>query len=63
MSKTDARMPNLDKYRYEVSYRFVPEGYVVVKRNLNSGNVVELLASGLKRDAAEGFIKILGESE
>lgn len=58
---TDPRMPNLDRYGYEVRYSFNPKGYEVVKRNFNSGNVVEVIASGLKRDAAEGFIKILGE--
>ena len=61
---TDARMPSLvDRYGYEVRYSFNPNGYEVVKRNLNSGNVVEVIASGLKRDAAEGFIKILGETK
>lgn len=55
-------MPNLDRYGYEVRYSFNPKGYEVVKRNFNSGNVVEVVASGLKRDAAEGFIKILKEN-
>jgi len=32
-----------------------------VKRNLTNQRVEEVIASGLKRDAAEGFIKILGE--
>ena len=59
---TDPRMPNLDRYGYEVRYSFNPKGYEVVKRNFNSGNVVEVVASGLKRDAAEGFIKILKEN-
>jgi len=58
----DPRMPNLDSYRYEVSYRFVPEGYVVVKRNLVHQDVVEVLASGLTKEAAEGFIKLLKEN-
>lgn len=52
----------ITEYRYEVSYRFIPKGYVVVKRNLVSQKVEEVIASGLKRDAAEGFIKILKES-
>ena len=58
----DPRVPNLDRYGYEIRYSFNPKGYEVVKRNLNSGNVVEVVASGLKRDAAEGFIKILEEN-
>ena len=53
----------ITEYRYEMRYRFIPLGYEVVKRNLVSNKVEEVVASGLKRDAAEGFIKILGESE
>ena len=49
------------EYRYEMRYRFRPLGYEVVKRNLINQKVEEVIASGLKRDAAEGFIKILGE--
>ena len=58
----DPRMPKFDRYRYEMRYRFRPLGYEVVKRNLVSQKVEEVVASGLKRDAAEGFIKILKES-
>ena len=49
-------------YRYEVRYSFNPKGYEVVKKNIFMNEVVEVLASGLKRDAAEGFIKILKEN-
>ena len=49
------------EYQYEMRYRFRPLGYEVVKRNLVNQRVEEVIASGLKRDAAEGFIKILGE--
>ena len=51
----------LTEYQYEMRYRFRPLGYEVVKRNLVNQRVEEVIASGLKRDAAEGFIKILGE--
>ena len=50
-----------DTYGYEVSWWLSPEGYGVVKRNLCSGNVVELLVSGLTLEVAEGFIKLLKE--
>jgi hypothetical protein len=52
----------LTEYRYEVRYRFRPLGYEVVKRNLTNQKIEEVIASGLKRDAAEGFIKILKEN-
>ena len=54
-------MPKPDTYGYEVSWWFSPEGFAVVKRNLHSGNVVELLVSGLTLEAAEGFVKLLKE--
>lgn len=50
-----------DTYGYEVRWRFFPEGFAVVKRNLYSGNVVEVLVSGLTREVAEGFMKLLKE--
>ena len=52
----------LTEYQYEMRYRFRPLGYEVVKRNLVNQRVEEVIASGLKRDAAEGFIKILKEN-
>ena len=52
-----------DTYGYEVSWRFIPEGYAVVKRNLHSGNVVKVLVNGLTREVAEGFVKLLKEKE
>lgn len=54
-------MPKPDTYGYEVSWWLSPEGFAVVKRNLRSGNVVELLVSGLTLEAAEGFVKLLKE--
>jgi hypothetical protein len=51
----------ITEYQYEMRYSFNPKGYEVVKRNLINYAVEEVVASGLKRDAAEGFIKILGE--
>lgn len=50
-----------DTYGYEVSWWLSPEGFAVVKRNLHSGNIVELLVSGLTLEAAEGFVKLLKE--
>ena len=56
---TDPRMPRLDSYVYEV---FVsPDGYQVVKRSLVHQGVVEVLASGLTQEVAEGFMKLLKE--
>lgn len=49
------------KYRYEVMYKFRPLGYAVVKRNLVSNKVEEVIASGLTYKAAEGFMKLLKE--
>jgi len=51
----------ITEYRYEMRYRFRPLGYEVIKRNLVHQGVEEVIASGLKRDAAEGFIKLLKE--
>ena len=51
----------LDTYGYEVSWWHAPYGFSVVKRNLHSGNVVELLVSGLTLEEAEGFAKLLKE--
>lgn len=53
----------LTEYRYEMRYSFNPKGYEVVKRNLINNEVEEVIASGLKHAAAEGFIKILGETK
>jgi len=54
-----------DTYRYEVGEWIPPNGvgwvFAVVKRNLHSGNVVELLVSGLTLEEAEGFVKLLKE--
>lgn len=50
------------EYQYEMRYRFRPLGYEVVKRNLVNQRVEEVIASGLKRAAAEGFIKLLKEN-
>lgn len=52
----------ITEYQYEMRYRFRPLGYEVVKRNLTSQKVEEVIASGLKRDAAEGFMKLLKEN-
>jgi|APGre2960657373_1045057.scaffolds.fasta_scaffold615421_1 hypothetical protein len=54
-------MPKSDTYGYELRWWRYPEGFAVVKRNLCSGNVVELLVSGLTLEVAEGFIKLLKE--
>jgi hypothetical protein len=51
------------EYRYEMRYRFRPLGYEVIKRSLVHQGVEEVIASGLTRNAAEGFIKILGETK
>ena len=56
---TDPRMPMFYLWRYEV---FVtPDGYQVVKKHLVHQDVVEVLASGLTLETAEGFIKLLKE--
>jgi len=52
----------ITEYDYEMRYRFRPLGYEVVKRNLVSNKVEEVVASGLKRNAAEGFMKLLKEN-
>jgi len=55
----DPRMPRFDLWFYEV---FVtPDGYQVVKKHLVHQDVVEVLASGLTLEVAEGFIKLLKE--
>jgi len=69
MSKTDGgyvygfndpRMPRFDFWHYEV---FVtPDGYQVVKRHLVHQDVVQVLASGLTKETAEGYIKLLKEN-
>jgi hypothetical protein len=51
----------LDTYGYEVSWWLFPEGFAVVKRNLHSGNIVELVVGGLTLGEAEGFVKLLKE--
>ena len=57
---TDPRMPRLDSYRYEI---FVtPDGCEVVKQSLVHQDVVEILASGLTLEVAEGFMKLLKEN-
>lgn len=54
-------MPKPDTYVYEVGWWLSPEGFAVVRRNLCSGNVVEVLVSGLTLEVAEGFVKLLME--
>ena len=68
MSKTnygygysDPRMPRLDSYVYEVRYSASPHGHQVVKRSVVHRDVVKVIASGLTREAAEGYIKLLKE--
>lgn len=43
---------------YEVRYGFTPDGYQVVKRSFVRQ---EVLASGLTKEAAEGYLKLLKE--
>ena len=57
----DPRMPNFGLWRYEFRYAFNPDGYQVVKQSLAHQDVVEVLASGLTREVAEGYIKLLKE--
>ena len=52
----------LTEYQYEMRYSFMSLGYEVVKRNLINNEVEEVIASGLKHAAAEGFIKLLKEN-
>jgi len=59
---TDPRMPRFDFWFYEVRYASNPDGYKVVKRHVVHEDVVEILASGLTLEAAEGFIKLLKEN-
>jgi hypothetical protein len=54
-------MPNFGLWRYEFRYAFNPDGYQVVKQSLAHQDVVEVLASGLTREVAEGYIKLLKE--
>jgi hypothetical protein len=60
---TDPRMPRLDAYAYvyEVRYSASPHRHQVVKRSLVHQYVVKVIASGLTREAAEGYIKLLKE--
>ena len=54
------KMPRFDYWHYEV---FVtPDGCQVVKRHLVHGDVVQVLASGLTKETAEGYIKLLKEN-
>ena len=50
-----------DFWYYELRYAFVPDGYQVIKRHVVHEDVVEILASGLTKETAEGFIKLLKE--
>ena len=59
---SDPRMPRFDFWYHEVRYEFVPDGYQVIKRHVVHEDVVEVLASGLTREAAVGFIKLLKEN-
>jgi len=59
---TDPRMPKFDFWYYELRYAFVPDGYQVIKRHVVHEDVVEVLASGLTKEAAVGFIKLLKEN-
>ena len=62
MSKTDYRWYDLKSdYVYEVRYSASPYRHQVVKRSLALNYVVKVLASGLTREAAEGYIKLLKE--
>lgn len=54
-------MPRLDSYVYEVRYSASPHRHQVVKRSVVHQGVVEVLASGLTREVAEGYIKLLKE--
>jgi hypothetical protein len=55
-------MPKFNLWRYEFRYAFNPDGYQVVKQSLFHSDVAEVLASGLTKEAAEGFIKLLKEN-
>jgi hypothetical protein len=61
-SMHDPRMPRFDFWYYEVRYGFTPDGYQVIKRHVVHEDVVEVLVSGLTKEAAEGFIKLLKEN-
>lgn len=50
-----------DFWYYEVRYGFTPDGYQVIKRHVVHEDVVEVLASGLTKETAEGYIKLLKE--
>ena len=56
---TDPRMPRFDFWYYAVGYAFAPDWYQVVKRHVVHEDVVEVLASGLTLEAAEGYLKLL----
>jgi len=58
----DPRMPTFDFWYHEIRYAFVPDGYQVIKRHVVHEDVVEVLASGLTKEAAVGFIKLLKEN-
>jgi hypothetical protein len=60
---TDPRMPRLDAYAYvyEVRDSASSHRHQVVKRSLVHEYVVKVIASGLTREAAEGYIKLLKE--
>jgi hypothetical protein len=58
---TDLRVPNSGWWQYEVRYAFNPDGYQVVKQSLLHKDVVEVLASGLTKETADGYVKLLKE--
>jgi len=54
-------MPNFGFWQYEVRYAFNPAGYQVVKQSLLHKDVAEILVSGLTKETADGYIKLLKE--
>ena len=60
-SWSDPRMPNFGFWQYEVRYAFSPGGYQVVKQSLLHKDVAEILASGLTKETADGYVKLLKE--
>jgi len=52
-------MPDFRLWQYEVRYAFNPAGYQVVKQSLLHKDVAEILVSGLTKETADGYIKLL----
>jgi hypothetical protein len=59
--KYDPRVPNFGLWQYQVRYAFNPDGYQVVKQSLLYKDVAEILASGLTKETADGYVKLLKE--